>query len=109
MRALNLVLNQWVVKNIYFAHSLTSLSAALRLHLVQHRCSSLVDIAIVPILRAGLGFVDGMLALVPNAKVGHVGLYRDPDTHEPGSLPSNSLTASSSVTCSMKPLSFSTS
>lgn len=41
------------------------------------------DIAIVPILRAGLGFVDGMLELVPNAKVGHVGLYRDPDTHEP--------------------------
>lgn len=41
------------------------------------------DIAIVPILRAGLGMVDGMLALVPNAKVGHVGLYRDPNTHEP--------------------------
>lgn len=41
------------------------------------------DIAIVPILRAGLGFVDGMLALYPNAKVGHVGLYRDPDTHMP--------------------------
>ena len=41
------------------------------------------DIAIVPILRAGLGFVDGMLALVPNAKVGHIGLYRAPETHEP--------------------------
>ncbi|MFQ9894415.1 MAG: uracil phosphoribosyltransferase [Emergencia sp.] len=41
------------------------------------------DIAIIPILRAGLGFVDGMLALVPNAKVGHVGLYRDPETHMP--------------------------
>ena len=41
------------------------------------------DIAIVPILRAGLGMVDGMLDLVPNAKVGHIGLYRDPDTHEP--------------------------
>ena len=41
------------------------------------------DIAIVPILRAGLGMVDGMLALVPYAKVGHIGLYRDPDTHEP--------------------------
>ena len=41
------------------------------------------DIAIVPILRAGLGMVDGMLELVPNAKVGHVGLYRDPDTHAP--------------------------
>ncbi|MDD5824138.1 MAG: uracil phosphoribosyltransferase [Firmicutes bacterium] len=41
------------------------------------------DLAIIPILRAGLGFVDGMLELVPNAKVGHVGLYRDPDTHEP--------------------------
>ena len=41
------------------------------------------DIAIVPILRAGLGFVDGMLALVPNAKVGHIGVYRDPETHKP--------------------------
>lgn len=41
------------------------------------------DIAIVPILRAGLGMVDGMLALVPNAKVGHIGLYRDPETHMP--------------------------
>lgn len=41
------------------------------------------DIAIVPIIRAGLGMVDGMLALVPNAKVGHVGLYRDPETHIP--------------------------
>ena len=41
------------------------------------------DIAIVPILRAGLGFVDGMLELVPNAKVGHLGLQRDPETHEP--------------------------
>ncbi len=41
------------------------------------------DMAIVPILRAGLGMVDGLLALVPNAKVGHVGLYRDPETHMP--------------------------
>lgn len=41
------------------------------------------DIAIVPILRAGLGFVDGMLELVPTAKVGHVGLYRDHETNEP--------------------------
>ncbi|MCQ2553997.1 MAG: uracil phosphoribosyltransferase [Clostridia bacterium] len=41
------------------------------------------DIAIVPILRAGLGFVDGMLSLIPNAKVGFVGLYRDPETHKP--------------------------
>lgn len=39
--------------------------------------------AIIPILRAGLGMVDGMLELVPSAKVGHIGLYRDPDTHEP--------------------------
>ena len=41
------------------------------------------DVAIVPILRAGLGMVDGFLDLVPNAKVGFVGLYRDPDTHQP--------------------------
>ena len=40
-------------------------------------------LAIVPILRAGLGMVDGMLELVPVAKVGHIGLYRDPETHEP--------------------------
>lgn len=40
-------------------------------------------LAIVPILRAGLGMVDGVLSLVPTAKVGHIGLYRDPETHEP--------------------------
>lgn len=39
--------------------------------------------AIVPILRAGLGMVEGLLELVPAAKVGHVGMYRDPETHEP--------------------------
>ncbi len=39
--------------------------------------------AIVPILRAGLGMVDGMLSLMPMAKVGHIGLYRDPKTLEP--------------------------
>lgn len=40
-------------------------------------------LAIVPILRAGLGMVGGILNLVPSAKVGHIGLYRDPKTHEP--------------------------
>lgn len=40
-------------------------------------------LGIVPILRAGLGMVDGFLSLVPAAKVGHIGLYRDPDTLEP--------------------------
>ena len=40
-------------------------------------------LAIVPILRAGLGMVPGVEALVPLAKVGHIGLYRDPETHEP--------------------------
>ena len=41
------------------------------------------DVAVVPILRAGLGMVDGVLEIIPNAKVGHVGFYRDPETHEP--------------------------
>lgn len=41
------------------------------------------DFTIVPILRAGLGMVDGMLQLVPSAKVGHIGLYRDHDTLQP--------------------------
>ena len=40
-------------------------------------------VAIVPILRAGLGMVDGLLRLLPVAKVGHIGLYRDHDTHKP--------------------------
>ena len=40
-------------------------------------------LAVVPILRAGLGMVNGILALVPSAKVGHIGLYRDETTHEP--------------------------
>ena len=40
-------------------------------------------LAIVPILRAGLGMVEGILTLIPSAKVGHIGLYRDPETHKP--------------------------
>ncbi|MCD8145252.1 MAG: uracil phosphoribosyltransferase [Oscillospiraceae bacterium] len=40
-------------------------------------------LAIVPLLRAGLGMVDGILSLIPSAKVGHIGLYRDPDSKEP--------------------------
>lgn len=40
-------------------------------------------LAIIPILRAGLGMVDGLLSLIPVARVGHIGLYRDPETHSP--------------------------
>jgi len=40
-------------------------------------------LAIVPILRAGLGMVDGMVSMMPNVKVGHIGLFRDPETMEP--------------------------
>ena len=40
-------------------------------------------LAVVPILRAGLGMVDGLLKLVPSARVGHIGLYRDPESHLP--------------------------
>lgn len=39
--------------------------------------------AIVPILRAGLGMVDGITSLIPSARVGHIGMYRDPETHTP--------------------------
>ncbi len=41
------------------------------------------QVAVVPILRAGLGMVDAILSLIPSAKVGHIGLYRDPETHQP--------------------------
>ncbi|MBQ3194582.1 MAG: uracil phosphoribosyltransferase [Oscillospiraceae bacterium] len=49
------------------------------------RCRMLAGkkMAIVPILRAGLGMVDNMVALIPSAKIGHIGLYRDPETHKP--------------------------
>ena len=48
------------------------------------KCQTLdKDIIIVPILRAGLGMVEGILQLIPTAKVGHIGLYRDEETHEP--------------------------
>ena len=40
-------------------------------------------LAVVPILRAGLGMVDGMVSMMPNVKVGHIGLFRDPETLEP--------------------------
>ena len=40
-------------------------------------------LAIIPILRAGLGMVDAMVELIPSAKIGHIGLYRDPETHLP--------------------------
>ncbi len=40
-------------------------------------------LAIVPILRAGLGMVDGILTLIPSARVGHIGMYRDENTHQP--------------------------
>ena len=40
-------------------------------------------LAIVPVLRAGLGMVDSMVDLIPSAKIGHIGLYRDPQTHQP--------------------------
>ena len=40
-------------------------------------------LAIIPILRAGLGMVDALVDLIPSAKIGHIGLYRDPETHEP--------------------------
>ena len=51
----------------------------------QAKCRKLAGkkLAIIPILRAGLGMVDAMLDLIPSAKVGHIGLYRDPETHQP--------------------------
>ena len=49
------------------------------------KCKQLAGkkMAIVPILRAGLGMVDAMVDLIPSAKIGHIGLYRDPETHKP--------------------------
>ena len=53
--------------------------------LIQHKISMISGkkLAVVPVLRAGLGMVNGITTLVPSAKIGHIGLYRDPVTHEP--------------------------
>lgn len=57
----------------------------IRTPLTTARCKVLAGkkVGLVPILRAGLGMVSGVLQLIPAAKVGHVGLYRDPQTHQP--------------------------
>ena len=49
------------------------------------KCKQLAGkkLAIIPILRAGLGMVDTIVSLIPSAKIGHIGLYRDPETHQP--------------------------
>ena len=46
-------------------------------------CQLEKEIVLVPVLRAGLGMVDGIMNLIPTARVGHIGLYRDEETHEP--------------------------
>ena len=48
-----------------------------------HQAVGRQKLAIVPVLRAGLGMVEGILTLIPSAKVGHIGLFRDPETLEP--------------------------
>ena len=60
-------------------------------------------LAFVPILRAGLGMVDGMLQLVPSAKVGHIGLYRDHDTLQPVCRPTLKSVMSSCLTRCSRP------
>ena len=54
-------------------------------------------LAVIPILRAGLGMVDGVLSLIPAAKIGHIGLYRDPETLEPVEYPMLATGGSSSA------------
>ena len=60
-----------------------------KVHIETPICGADVDFVaderfvIVPILRAGLGMVDGLISMLPSAKIGHIGMYRDPETHEP--------------------------
>lgn len=62
---------------------LEEVSVETPLEIAKCRMVSGKAVGIVPILRAGLGMVSGVQKLIPNAKVGHIGLYRDHDTHEP--------------------------
>ena len=53
------------------------------LTMMKSRTLAGIPIGVIPILRAGLGMVNGIMNLVPNAKIGHIGLYRDPETLQP--------------------------
>ena len=65
--------------------NLPTLDAEVETPVATAKCKMLAGkkLAIVPILRAGLGMVDALVDLIPSAKIGHIGLYRDPVTHEP--------------------------
>lgn len=65
--------------------NLPTTEVAIQTPVAEAKCRMLSGkkLAIVPILRAGLGMVDNMVALIPSAKIGHIGLYRDPETHKP--------------------------
>lgn len=65
--------------------NLPTTEVAIQTPIAEAKCRMLSGkkLAIVPVLRAGLGMVDNMVALIPSAKIGHIGLYRDPDTHKP--------------------------
>ena len=65
--------------------NLTTMEVEVETPVATAKCRMLAGkkLAIVPILRAGLGMVDTLVDLIPSAKIGHIGLYRDPETHEP--------------------------
>lgn len=65
--------------------NLPTTEVAIQTPIAEAKCRMLSGkkLAIVPVLRAGLGMVDNMVALIPSAKIGHIGLYRDPETHKP--------------------------
>jgi hypothetical protein len=65
--------------------NLPTVEVAVETPITTAKCRMLAGkkLAIVPILRAGLGMVDAMVDMIPSAKIGHIGLYRDPETHEP--------------------------
>ena len=65
--------------------NLPTVEVEVETHITTAKCRMLAGkkLAIVPILRAGLGMVDSIVDLIPSAKIGHIGLYRDPETHKP--------------------------
>ena len=78
LREISMLMGYEVLRNL----SMEEVTIETPLETMKARKLSGKKLCIMPILRAGLGFVDGLLDLVPAARVGHIGLYRDPDTLE---------------------------
>lgn len=79
LREITLLMGYEITRNL----PLTTISVETPLQTIEAPIIAGKKLVVVPVLRAGIGMSDGLLELIPSARVGHIGVYRDPDTHRP--------------------------